>query len=507
MRVRLRLAIALSALVLSLGDATSALAAPEQARSADGFVDTIGVNIHLHFTDKVYGQAFEEIIKPKLIGLGVRHVRDGAYTYAAANADTFYYQRVRALAAAGIRFDLLTAMKTSFGEPTDYNKLADVYAWCDGAVASFEGINEPNLQGVPDWVDVTKAGQQSLWQTVTGNPALAGVKVIGPSPVLSGAFALGDVSGSLHWGNAHPYPGGECPTCGDVYGQTLETYWKEYTTPSSDKPMVMTETGYHNAVHTTSNHRPASELAAGKYLPRLFLEYFNRDIVRTFSYEFIDGDAEPDQKDPEAHFGLLRNDGSEKPAYKAIQGLIGLLADPGAEHQPASLDFTLSGDLERVHHTLLQKRDGRFFLALWLERSSYDTGARPNAPDDLAARGDLVVPPQKVSLALATSFESAVLHRFEDDGTLSATPLDMGESFALDVLDRVQLVELVPLSASGVGGGGGAGGSSGSGGNGADTDESGSCGCRLAPAENAGTLGAAAMMLAFGALRRRGRRR
>jgi hypothetical protein len=489
-----------------LGLAPPALAATEPARSADAFVDTIGVNIHLHFTDKVYGQAYAEIIKPKLVELGVRHVRDGAYTYPGANADTFYYERVRELAAAGIRFNLITAMKTSFGEPTDYTKVADVYAWCGGAVASFEGINEPNLQGVPDWVDVTKAGQQALWQTVTQSPELASVKVVGPSPVLGGAFALGDVSGSLHYGNAHPYPGGECPTCGDVYGQTIEAFWKEYTTPSGDKPMVMTETGYHNAIHTTNNHRPASELAAGKYMPRLFLEYFNRNIIRTFSYEFIDGDPEPDMMNPEAHFGLLRNDGSEKPAYKAMQGLIALLADPGAEFQPASLDFTLDGDLDRVHHTLLQKRDGRFFLALWLERSSYDTGARPNAPDDLAARGDLDVPPQKVTLALAETFESAVLHRFEDDGSPSSAPLSLEPSIGLDILDRVQIVELVPMSASGAGGSSSSGGNGGNGGNATDTDADGSCGCRLAPASDARTLGAAALVLALGALRRRGRR-
>ncbi|HEX8539002.1 MAG TPA: hypothetical protein VF664_16145, partial [Cystobacter sp.] len=45
------------------------------ARSADAFVDSVGVNIHLHYTDKVYAQAYSTIIKPRLQELGIRHVR------------------------------------------------------------------------------------------------------------------------------------------------------------------------------------------------------------------------------------------------------------------------------------------------------------------------------------------------------------------------------------------------------------------------------------------------
>ena len=57
--------------------------------------------------------------------------------------------------------------------------------------------------------------------------------------------------------------------------------------------MVVTETGYHNAVNDPSiEHRPVSELAAGKYMPRLLLEYFNRGFGGTYLYELID--SQPD---------------------------------------------------------------------------------------------------------------------------------------------------------------------------------------------------------------------
>lgn len=159
------------AVCLAAGTAT---AAPMPAREADALVDTIGVNIHLHYTGGVYDTGFDAIIAPKLAALKIRHVRDGAYTYPEASADSFYYVRARALAALGIRFDLLTSMDTKNGDTTDFDRLADVFAWCDGAVASFEGVNEPNIQGVADWIAQTKAVQESLYTTVKGDAALAG---------------------------------------------------------------------------------------------------------------------------------------------------------------------------------------------------------------------------------------------------------------------------------------------------------------------------------------------
>ncbi|MEK7080196.1 MAG: hypothetical protein AAB901_02805, partial [Patescibacteria group bacterium] len=51
-------------------------AAVEAARPASDFIDTIGVNIHVGYTDTVYGN-FAGIIKPRLLELGVSNVRDG----------------------------------------------------------------------------------------------------------------------------------------------------------------------------------------------------------------------------------------------------------------------------------------------------------------------------------------------------------------------------------------------------------------------------------------------
>ena len=50
----------------------------EVARPADAFVDFVGVNTHLGYSDTTYGD-YEGILKARLLELGVRHIRDGTF--------------------------------------------------------------------------------------------------------------------------------------------------------------------------------------------------------------------------------------------------------------------------------------------------------------------------------------------------------------------------------------------------------------------------------------------
>jgi hypothetical protein len=254
----------------------------------------------------------------------------------------------------------------------------------------------------------------------------------------------------LDYGNWHPYPGGRCPGCADVYGQTIDTYLPKYGAPSGAKPMVASESGYHNAINATSaSQRGVSERAAGRYAPRLLFENVNRGFARTYLYELIDEANDPRRAAMEANFGLLRNDGSEKPAYRSVQGLLGLLRDPGPTFRPNALRYSLSGQTDRVHHTLLQKRNGSFFLALWQERSSYDTGARPNAPDDVTARGDRAVADQAIRLGVESPISAAAVYRIDDSGTLTGAPVALRDGILdLAVSDRVTVIRLDPPAAT-----------------------------------------------------------
>jgi len=61
-----------TALVICTGLlAPSGHAQPQPARSADSFVDSIGVNTHLYYDDSVYYKNYSDIIKPELQALDI----------------------------------------------------------------------------------------------------------------------------------------------------------------------------------------------------------------------------------------------------------------------------------------------------------------------------------------------------------------------------------------------------------------------------------------------------
>jgi hypothetical protein len=412
--------------------------AVERAKSADSFIDTIGISVHGYYIDTAYGN-FDGIVKPRLFELGIRHVRDGALTVG-YNYNSPYYQHCRTLAARGIKFNLATSIKSGWGGDTDFSMLKDVYKWCNGAVVSFEGINEPDLlPGVPDWIAATRAAQKQLYKTVKRHPALASVAVIGPSPTsIAAVTALGDLSSDLDYGNMHPYPGGRNPEtpgwggpfkCGSqqfIYGSLAYNLFCIARPLSPSKPIIATETGW-NYSNQTQIRTPGKIVS--RYLPRLFLYYFNQGIARSYLYELLDLRADPN--DPEANFGLLRSDGTPKAAFVALKNLIRLLKDPGPKFQPAGVTYSLSGKTTEVQHTLLQKRNGDFYLALWLGLSAWDPGPKT----------EISIPAQPLTLTLPSS-GNATVYTFNDEGSVSFRIVTIkAKKVSLSVTDRVTFVK------------------------------------------------------------------
>src|SRR5579862_4501017 len=88
----------------------AALALPahgEKAASADAFVDSVGVNIHLHYQDTSYSN-FPKV-KQALLGLGLRHVRDGLIDTTWQD----YYDRHNELGQSGIEGIYTTSVTQS----------------------------------------------------------------------------------------------------------------------------------------------------------------------------------------------------------------------------------------------------------------------------------------------------------------------------------------------------------------------------------------------------------
>jgi len=392
---------------------------PRQAYSADSFVDSIGTNLHLTNRKGIYYTDYDTIIKPKLLELGLRHVRDGARNV----IRRAYYDRINELGRAGIKFNFICPVTFKL------RNLATFASKVSDALESFEGPNEPDLRLGSDWPNIVRSFQQLLYKTVKGNSLLSKFPVLGPS-IVRNQDQLGDISAFLDYGNYHIYSGGDNPGLTGE-NRSIPEKLKNAAINSGAKPVFVTEMGYHNAVNSTHPIKGVPEAVSGKYVPRSYLLHFNHGVLGVYNYELIDEGTDP--LDIENNFGLLRIDGSPKPAFITLKNLISLLKDPGPSFTPSSLDYSLSGATSNVRKTLLQKRDGRFYLILWLEKPCYNPSTKEL----------ITVPSQQVTLDLITPISKAVVYLPQDSTSGTVRSISQ-QQLVLNVPDHPLVVELIP---------------------------------------------------------------
>ena len=405
---------------------------PTTAIPASDFLDTIGVNGHLGYDDTGYGK-YDEIVKPRLTELGVRHWRDGLLLGAdLEDEDSMYFGRLRDMAGYGVQFDLVLGNPSEEDDRAEKG-LGDISSLDErtgGAVVGVEGLNEPDLQleDYDDWAATTERQQKQLYETVRSEPSLDDVAVLGPTPIFE-AGELADLGDYADGGSVHNYYAGRHPDAGPLEWETANA-----RLVTGDKPIYSTETGYHSAMATTDTHLPTPENIIGRYLPRVYLTHFLKGVRRTYMYEFLSTFPD-DDTEPEANFGLLRSDGTPRPSFFALKNLIDVLGGPdGATVDvPRTVDFRLDGDLEGVKSVLLERADGQLVLALWLETSGYDPETRKEVP----------VESREIAVVLADDdMRATATHRLEDDGSLTSAEPAPDPMPTVDVSGNVLLVEL-----------------------------------------------------------------
>ena len=323
-------------------------------RSAEALVDSIGVNVHFSYVDTAYVRQSE--VLARLQELGVRHVRDGM-----PNAVEAMRSGLRAASRQGIRGTLI-------GDPAvePAPVVTDSVALMGDGIAAFEGPNELDGSGNPGWASTLRDYMPALEEAVQNEAP--GVALIGPSFIdpASRISVPGDLPGMF---NGHPYPQGGPPepAIGDLT--------REVHASGHDRGMIVTESGYHNALRATTGQPPVSEEAAAVYLPRLLVTAFGAGVRRTFIYELLDEKPDPGLLDPEQHFGLLRQDLSPKPAFRAVQTLIAAVKESPGDSRSGGLSWNIraGGDVERL---VAARRDGSRLLALWRPVSVWDPEAR-----------------------------------------------------------------------------------------------------------------------------------
>lgn len=419
-------------------------AATESARSADSFVDGLGVAVHLTYGH--YSDRWESTLQPRLLEIGLRHIRTDMI------GDETNIRRVNALAKLGVKTTLIT------GPGSDIGALKEMVA----GVEAVEGPNEPDnwpvtYQGIQGWGAI-KPYQVELFNAVKNDLLTKSVHVLTAS--IGGPEWYREVGNLAPWcdyANLHFYT----PSFGEHFGRPAPPtdglhigrggkremgLLSLAKTLAPGKPMIVTEAGYSTRLVASDWDAGVTERAAARYIPRMLLELLNHGVERGYIYELYDQEG----NDMHGGLGMLRADGSLKPHAAAIRNMIRILEDPGPAFRPDSLEFSLAAAIavrddldhrtDEIHHSLLQKRDGRFYLILWHETAGFN-------PD---TDQDILVPDQTVTLQLTAQYGLARIF----NPLLSKEPQSQFsgvQTLTLKVPDHPIIVELTRANPNSIG--------------------------------------------------------
>jgi hypothetical protein len=348
-----------------------------QAISATDFVNSIGVNVHLSWQNTVYGD--QAAVTKALSFLGVHQLRDGPPS--SGGTLPFYQQ----LAGQGYKFTILVDAN-NFGQSGNFSQdLGNIGALekaNPGSVAAIEGFNEINLWPVSYQGSDTKSNlglgrpiQELLYSQVKGDAALHNVTVLALTVGgIDGSTAaqIGDLSSSSDYANWHVYF-----SDGVEPAANLKLGIADAHRLNPNKPVWITETGYHNNVNEPG-WGGVDKTVQAKLTLNLLMDTAALGVPKTFLYELVN-DGTGSATSTEGSFGLFENDWTPKAAATGIHNLTAILADPGGS-APGTLNYTISGMPSNGNSLLLAKAGGIYDLVLWPEPAIWDPNAKAAKP-------------------------------------------------------------------------------------------------------------------------------
>ncbi|HSX41947.1 MAG TPA: hypothetical protein VLE93_01195 [Candidatus Saccharimonadales bacterium] len=338
-----------------------------QAKSANSFIQSIGINVHAYWWTPAQSAAYLNDLKD----LHIHYIRDElVYPYASYQQNNGYgsgwLERLQQFQQASISSEVIA--NELIVSPTDVVNYVKQANQVPGTISAVEGPNEVDFQCAP--TGSTFTGQifypcpTTTWQARTENYVMAlknamkadsatrAVAITSPSIIdlntNSAVFAGQADSGNIHY---YPYlQAANTTTISQQLNQAVHLY--------SAKPIIVSEEGYPTSVGSAG--RPASETIQAEVLPAYLLTNYATGVKRTFLYQLVDDSNFSDFN------GLISDtSGQKKPAFTALKNLTALLNDDGANFSPNQLRYQLSGATDGISSLLLQKSDGRFYLVLW----------------------------------------------------------------------------------------------------------------------------------------------
>lgn len=226
-----------------------------------------------------------------------------------------------------------------------------------GRIGALEVLNEPNASGFAQyyggsWNGKQEDGSDSPWigkyvslinktaeRVKAANPEL---KVIGLGAVPPANYRMlrQGISAKVDGVVEHPYSFRTVPEVipypatpeiiardgvavagkNGNFASFIEMLRKECSQTGSSREIWLTEWGYTTYLQNReAMHQPSTEEAQAAYALRRFIECLGLGVRLSVYYDIRDDGA--DLNEPEHHFGLLRHDGSPKPAYHALKRL------------------------------------------------------------------------------------------------------------------------------------------------------------------------------------------
>ncbi len=430
------LAVGLPTLLVS-SSSRPAAAAPQAAQGANAFVNSIGVAVPIQSAvpdaarsvanEALVAARWEKIFFPRLQELGVRFIRSDIDTHNLASE-----ARIKRLGAMGV-------VTQGIFDPRGTNWTGHTPAQAVAMLKRVgphnmlvEGPNEPDLhnpnyafvfngKAVPDDPSGIRDYQKALYQAIKTDPATKNVRVVMSSVghLPKGGEDIIEFADVL---NGHFYTPGTAPGSRHDLKKWRQTFGL--------KPLFVTETGDHTAVYKTDGlWQPGlTEDVQAKNTVRIPFYWFSQGVQRTYIFNFSDG---PDPFNSQHNFGMVRFDNTPKPGFTALKNVIVLLKDPGPDFPAQPLDYSLAGDQTNVMSVLLQKRDGRHYLALWQNINSFD-------PQGLKMVEN---PTKTITVAVNAPVAGANVYAPTTNGTTAIQAIK-GKTFVVEVPDHPVILEM-----------------------------------------------------------------
>lgn len=386
---------------------TAATVLAKPARQADKLVEAAGINTHFGYENTAYfgleynNRPVQDILKDRLIELGVRHIRDnlqgGGHHYGFLNelAGIRTPQQPNGIKTIAIARDWKN-YPIDHIVTTEVAEAARLFNQSNQPLEAFEVRNEQDSYEEDQLAARIVLLQKAFYEAVKAQPGMQNLPVLGPSfaqtrgwpvavdsPILAEAAATGiKLSNYIDIANLHSYSGVLNDTAHICPPEQLCAFFsrpyrhadaiEDYRRLSGSKPVYTTETGYSldwpaEQLDKIEKDQQLAEADVARMVPRTLADSFDKGIQRVYFYQLADH---------EENFHFLNSDYSPRQQFIALRNTLRLLNDPGRDFEPDELDYRLSGDTRGVRELLLQKRDGTFYLLLWqaVGRAANDRG-------------------------------------------------------------------------------------------------------------------------------------